>query len=261
MKRSELINELENRGYKVEEIAINKVNGKQGGLSVTKDGVGVVLYGGDYTAQEVIDMIEDKRNANLSDALVNRDYILSNVGFRLINAEKNREYLEGKPHVDLLDLTAVFEVDTTKLIGQPSSTVISESVLEHAGITRDELYAHAMENEKIVYDSLMNILFPAMESVEDADIIVATKENKYYGATAMLHTDILAKIAEIKGDDLIIFPSSVHEVILIPGSFSDNAEDMIGIVKQVNATEVRPEDFLSDNVYYFDRATKTVEFM
>ena len=261
MKRNELTNELGNRGYKVEEIAINKVNGEKSGLSVTKDGVGVVLYGGDYTAQEIMDMIEEKSNSNISDALVNRDYILSNVNFRLINAEKNREYLDDKPHVDLLDLTAVFEVDTTKLIGQPSSTVINEKALDAAGITRDELYAHAMGNEKIIYDSFMNILFPAMESVEDANIIFATKENKWYGATAMLHTDILAEIAEIKGDDLIIFPSSVHEIILIPGSFSDNAEDMIGIVKQINATEVRPEDFLSDNVYYFDRATKTIEFM
>lgn len=260
MKRNET-NELENRGYKVEEIAVNKVNGEKSGISVTKDGVGVVLYGDNYSAQEVIDMIEEKRNSNISDALVNRDYILSNVGFRLINTEKNQEYLEGKPHVDLLDLASVFEVDTTKLIGQPSSTVINEGVLEHAGITQDELYTHAMENEKITYDSLMNILFPAMESVEDADIIVATKENKWYGATAMLHTDILAKIAEIKGDDLIIFPSSVHEIIIIPGSLSNNAEDMISIVKQVNETEVRPEDFLSDNVYYFDRATKTIEFM
>lgn len=48
-----------------------------------------------------------------------------------------------------------------------------------------------------------------------------------------------------------ILPSSIHEVIAIPGDLGDSCDTIAlkKIVHEVNTTQVEPPDFLSDHVY------------
>ena len=65
--------------------------------------------------------------------------------------------------------------------------------------------------------------------------------------------------AERVGGDFYILPSSIHEVLLVKddGKFGiDYLEDM---VKEVNATQVAPEDLLTDSVYHYDAKGKVFE--
>jgi len=201
-------------------------------------------------------------NEKIMEAMKNPEFIKANVRRRVINTEQNREYLKGKPHRELLDLSIVYEVDVTDLTGDASATVLTDVVMEYLGLTETELWEAANGNEKIVYDSLTNYIYgDHVEDVKDAMSLFITTERKWYGACAILHKETLSEIAEMWGDDLIICPSSVHEIIVLPANFSKDRAAMLDIVKSVNATEVRPEDFLSDNVYYFDRATNEIELM
>ena len=52
---------------------------------------------------------------------------------------------------------------------------------------------------------------------------------------------------------LIILPSSVHEVILVPDDGITGKEFYTDMVKEVNDAQVEPEERLSYNVYYYDR--------
>ena len=66
---------------------------------------------------------------------------------------------------------------------------------------------------------------------------------------------MLKAVAGKTKSDLYVIPCSVHEIILVKvledSSFSvDALKDMI---KHVNETELRPEDVLSDNLYYYSR--------
>jgi hypothetical protein len=58
--------------------------------------------------------------------------------------------------------------------------------------------------------------------------------------------------------DLYIIPCSIHELILVPAYDEADPSYLIDMVREVNATEVRPSEVLSDNIYIFKRQDKCV---
>ena len=80
---------------------------------------------------------------------------------------------------------------------------------------------------------------------------VLTNKYKLWGATAFLYPGVLKAAAKRFGKDLIILPSSVHEVILIPQDNLEEFGDLSEIVKNINDHDVLPEEVLSDSVYRY----------
>lgn len=58
--------------------------------------------------------------------------------------------------------------------------------------------------------------------------------------------------AEKLGGDFYILPSSIHEILLVPDNGDKTADDLRDMVREVNATQVSPEEKLTDNVYHYD---------
>jgi len=50
-------------------------------------------------------------------------------------------------------------------------------------------------------------------------------------------------------------PSSIHEVIVV-SSIIKSAEDLALMVKDINRTELKPEEILSDHVYFYGKEEK-----
>lgn len=61
-----------------------------------------------------------------------------------------------------------------------------------------------------------------------------------------------ASLEGLTEEDLFILPSSLHEIIVLKERDGMVPTDLLELVKQVNATEVRPDDKLTDSVYKFD---------
>ena len=59
------------------------------------------------------------------------------------------------------------------------------------------------------------------------------------------------EFAQQKGD-FYILPSSIHEAIFIPASENVDAEELKTMVREVNETQVPKEDFLSNEVYFYN---------
>lgn len=72
-----------------------------------------------------------------------------------------------------------------------------------------------------------------------------------YGASAVLYPGILEKLEEKMGNYFIL-PSSVHEVLIVPDKGQD-LEPIEEMVHEVNSNELAPEEFLSDDVYYYSK--------
>ena len=87
---------------------------------------------------------------------------------------------------------------------------------------------------------------------------VLTNNNGVNGATMMVSKNVLDSIYEEFGDNFYILPSSLHEVILIPESFSDDVEMYRDMVVDVNGSFLEAEDKLSDNVYHYDGITRSL---
>ena len=65
--------------------------------------------------------------------------------------------------------------------------------------------------------------------------------------------------AERVGGDFFILPSSIHEVLIVPDNGNMSLSDLEAMVKEVNATQVAPEDKLTDSVYHYDSQAKVFE--
>lgn len=82
-------------------------------------------------------------------------------------------------------------------------------------------------------------------------VVRLNRNNGYYGAGILALPCMLDEIREEIGDYMIL-PSSVHEIICIPKAMGMDAEYLRDMVGFVNATEIAPEDKLSDDVFLFD---------
>ena len=59
----------------------------------------------------------------------------------------------------------------------------------------------------------------------------------------------VAKLMNTK--DIIIIPSSINEVIVIPKNATEEMELVANMIKEVNATEVAPEEVLFDEPFTY----------
>lgn len=189
---------------------------------------------------------------------------------KLINAERNREMLESCPHILLHDLAAIFQVKVDTLeCGNATITVRKEhAAMWNVGTASLLTYAKLNMEKKELFriQSMLEVLYGAMcmseDEVTSMDIMpmyVMTNESKVNGAVGMIFTEKLQAFAERHECNLIILPSSTHEIIIL---LDDGCADISGlaeIVKAVNDTEVREEDFLSDSVYYYDKDSRELQ--
>lgn len=69
----------------------------------------------------------------------------------------------------------------------------------------------------------------------------------------------MEKVAELLGTNYYVLPSSIHELLILPDNGSMQLSELEAMVREVNATQVAPEDRLSDKVQYYDRETKLLQ--
>lgn len=83
-------------------------------------------------------------------------------------------------------------------------------------------------------------------------IYVLTNREQYLGAAAMLTPGTLASLSrELESPLLYIIPSSIHEVLLIPGSAWIHPRELRSLLRHVNRTEVIEEERLCDEVFCY----------
>lgn len=129
---------------------------------------------------------------------------------------------------------------------------------ENATLTFEGVMAEMQRENRFVVGSMFSVMLggiPVSISEIDFDpsdtMTVVTNETKRYGAVAICLPELQRKLAEVYGEDYYILPSSKHEVITIPVSQYDNPEELMNIVREINASIVSEEDFLSDSVYKY----------
>lgn len=202
--------------------------------------------------------------------------IKSMLAIRLCDTEKNQEYLKDKPYTMCGDLAATYRVHLFDSSEGIASVVITNQMLEVWKIALEELSRDAVtaENERepicfyTMADQMSEIrfatkptnLFDRSEplSMNFSPMYVLTNQSKTNGAGVLARDGVLDKIGELIGSDYYILPSSLHKLLIIPDDGNIQIKELENMVREVNATEVAPEDFLSDKVQYYDRETKTL---
>ena len=162
----------------------------------------------------------------------------------------------------------------------------TDELMKLAGLNTPRLLpscVHRMEDliremflENVRYKFETDHIIPGMDDGEDPEVamnrladevlgsvadsnrcipmFVVSNSLKYFGAACMLYENVLYELAKRIGDSFYLLPSSVHEFIAVGEEFVNSPEELIAMVKEVNMTQVRPDEVLTDSVYYFDKA-------
>ncbi len=159
--------------------------------------------------------------------------------------------------------------------GTATITIRNEH-MAHWGVEADQIHELAMANTKEILpvtiqsmnevmreifakdgmdEEMMNIMFEEMPA--DKQMYIISNKSKINGAASMFYEDALSGLCEKLGTDLYILPSSVHEVIAVSSEMG-TPEELSQMVREVNGSQVAPEEQLSDHVYKFEAATKTL---
>jgi len=100
------------------------------------------------------------------------------------------------------------------------------------------------------------------ECIEDAPPLVFCGNNEgMYGAGYLALKTKIEELSSIFGRDLYILPSSIHEVLVTPDNGLYEVEDLKKMVKEVNDTEVSPEERLSYSVYKYSRRDAEIKVL
>lgn len=199
--------------------------------------------------------------------------VKENIIFKVINGKRNEDFLENIPHIDYLDLAIVFYcyMPDWKTNDGKGFMAVTNDILNMWNVDVKVLMEAAMENTpRILGLKIRGILSTIasyigddnlQEIAEEEDnytpLYVATNNMATHGAGVLIYRDALRAMAAKLKADLYIIPCSVHEIIIckcIEGcDFSIN--ELKKMIYNVNRTELSEKDYLSDNLYFYNRKT------
>lgn len=264
-------------------VVVQKVNKNNGlvldGLTIFSDEVNLAPtiylngYYEDYlsdgavaVAKRIIAIYEANKPSESVDVsfFMDIEKVSPRIKMKLVNLEKNKELLEQVPHIRFLDLAIVFMAVLKSNCDNDFASILIHNIhLNFWNMNTEELYKIAIENTATDFEIIpMSSIVEAVMDEEAAGIIIEnaememsilTNHSRLQGAVGIIHKEILNQYMEEKQvEKVLILPSSIHETILIPCDTLPDMEYMKDMVKEINATQLQPEEILSDNVYVYD---------
>lgn len=187
--------------------------------------------------------------------------------YRLVNRDSNTGMLEVIPHREVLDLAVIYLVLVDVNAYGTATMLIRQEHQALWGITEEELYRRARENTpKLLKKEFreMGALLEEMTGISsepaESGLYVLTNHIRSSGAGVILYDGCLQQIGCQLGGNYYALPSSVHEWIIVPQENAPDEKELSAMVKEINETQVEPEEILADHAYFFDREKNCLSF-
>ncbi len=197
------------------------------------------------------------------------EHVKDRLFIKLINKEKNSDFLKGSPYEDFLDLAIVPYVRVCdKKIGNGIIMVRNEHLAlwktdakKVLAAAKKNTHDHDGYNIRHIMDVLDGLGVGDKEGLGEKEfpMYVATNSRKINGAAVLTMNDKLKEFSAIIGGDYYIIPSSVHELILL-GKRDDSACNIDEMIRDVNRTELGPDDVLADHAYVYVQSDEVLIF-
>lgn len=222
--------------------------------------------------QEIVDEIAALYEKHAHNVKLDMDFfrefslVKNRIYHKVINFEKNRKLLEDVPYFRWHDLAVIFYYAMEEASFGRATIMLHNTHLDMWGQPAEEVYRIARENMR---QNMPELLVPMQKLLEDVagiragerelPLYVLTNKSRMFGASAMLYSDKIGELAMQLDTDLLILPSSVHEVLLLPDDRVQEYDFYREMVREVNTTQVDPEEILSFNLYRYDRGKAEIE--
>lgn len=193
------------------------------------------------------------------------------LNLQVVSTETNAEMLRDIPHQEMEDLSVVYRFVLQSDEQGTQSILITNHLLDVYGITAEQLHNDALKaapiNSPIEIAGMNEVIKEIMgtETLDDLEIpkeevmYVASNPSKSMGAGIIAYPEFMDTASEKVKGDFYMIPSSLHEVLLVPDDGKMSRETLEEMLKDVNDTQVLPEERLSYNVYHYDSKEKIFE--
>lgn len=213
-----------------------------------------------WSFDEVVSCVIRKYEANLLvdfdvKEFVNRDFVLSHlyIGLQKVSTQ---ELVKRKTDFEGIESYLYIRKDRNN--GEIYTTKIHKGILLIANITEEEAWLYAEKNTKkdTVIKSMASIMAEMLEveyteEMEESEpIFIVTNKIKERGASGILNKEMLSEFGKkYHINKVVVMPSSIHEMLLIPYTEGTSLEMYSAMVQIVNNSEVAPEERLTDRAY------------
>lgn len=227
----------------------------------------------------------EQKNIDLS-SILTRDYVLANVTLRVVSASNMESLLEKKVPFETVVLNGksaelisypVVNIELSELTGDGDArgtTTLSVALMERCHVDAEEIFEAAKKNiaSDINRWSMSQVLaemtggegdFCDFSFPEDEDpMTVVSNSCRFNGASVLtVPREAFGELAEKKGCDLVILPSSIHEVIVMEYPEDVDLALFKNMVMEVNESAVDEMEKLSDSVFVYRRTTGAIELL
>lgn len=263
------------------------------GMAITRNGEKVVPniyiepfyheYQMGKNIDEIVGDIADVRieyDANIqaetiTKQLMNYEDVKDKLEIHLCDTKKNSNRLQGMIHTEHGDFSATYHIRISDMTQDGvASTPVTPQHMETWGITTDQLHQDALKSDLqkgAQFADIMEMMESMMTGEEPKNLLTSgdrgggdgmyclTNSEKLNGASLLLQDNLMQQIGGIVGSNFYVLPSSVHETLIVPDNGMLDLRELSVMVYDINRAEVEPQDWLSDNVQYYDMETRTLE--
>ena len=97
---------------------------------------------------------------------------------------------------------------------------------------------------------------------DEIDMYIASSNKRLNGAAAIMYKELFDEFCiQHSLNSVYIIPSSINELILLPIDDNINPAAIQQMIREVNRENVSEEEFLSDNLYRYNKRTKKIEIV
>lgn len=214
---------------------------------------------------------EKEMPEQVPDGITDYSAMKSRIRLAVINYQANTVELEDRPHRRFLDLAVVYYMDM-KEVDEKATCAVTNRIMAFWGTSEPDLFRQGCENQRLYdtariegFDDILEEMLQENPDEEMREILaelragaaqppmfVASNRKRNYGACCILDRSFLQGVADGMASNLVIYPSSLHELVIVP---KYGEEDVMGSsgVAEINSTAVDAVEQLSNSVYLFDR--------
>lgn len=225
--------------------------------------------------EEIVTMFKNYRKNDETglETVMDFNNIEENVTVRLVSYEKNEKLLENALYDRVGEDLALTYHYVTFSGDEMFSVRLNESICKMLNIESKTIKEKALENTMRIfppefrklnsiiaemmhkYGCPMDKVFPGngvfYDNMEKIPMYVLTNQRNINGATSIIYSGILNRIAKVIGERYYILPSSINEVIIVPDNDLFEKDTLADMVRSVNIECVPQNEILSDRVYHY----------
>ena len=193
-----------------------------------------------------------------NDETYTKETVLANVRYAVFDPKSLRE---DALFAAFLDMAVTFALMDYSNPDRPRYKIIDAVDMVSLDIRLEEIMEAANENCRkagyrimLMEDAIFEITGIEIPNDMPCPMYVGTNPERILGASILMHETYLEELAMQIEDDLCIAPSSIHEVFIFPLSRVQPGK-IIETVRDINRTEVSPQEKLSDSAYIYRRGS------